>query len=81
MAITDVVIENARVLAIDQLADERTDKPSVVKAVTLEVGITDGTEGGACLDGRHAVAAAPARRASAPIDTARRVTAADLGRP
>ncbi len=36
------MIENARVLAIDQLADERTDKPSVVKAVTLEVDVTDG---------------------------------------
>ena len=29
-------------LAIDQLADEKTDKPSVVKAVTLEVKVTDG---------------------------------------
>jgi pilus assembly protein CpaB len=36
-ATTDVVLQNARVLAIDQLADERTDKPSVAKAVTLEV--------------------------------------------
>jgi pilus assembly protein CpaB len=36
-ATTDVVLQNARVLAIDQVADERTDKPSVVKAVTLEV--------------------------------------------
>ena len=34
---TDVVLQNARVLAIDQLADERLDKPTVVKAVTLEV--------------------------------------------
>ncbi len=34
------VLQNARVLAIDQIADERTDKPSVVKAVTLEVDIT-----------------------------------------
>ena len=42
MASTDVVIENARVLAIDQLADQKTDKPSVVKAVTLEVNATDG---------------------------------------
>jgi Flp pilus assembly protein CpaB len=30
---------NEPVLAIDQLADERTDKPSVAKAVTLEVDI------------------------------------------
>ena len=42
IAINDVVIQNARVLAIDQLADERADKPSVVKAVTLEVDVTDG---------------------------------------
>src|SRR5205085_8641957 len=34
---TDVVLQNTRVLAIDQLADERADKPAVVKAVTLEV--------------------------------------------
>ena len=36
-ATTDVVLQNTRVLAIDQTADERTDKPSIVKAVTLEV--------------------------------------------
>ena len=29
-------------LAIDQLADNTTDKPSVVKAVTLEVDVTGG---------------------------------------
>jgi pilus assembly protein CpaB len=38
-ATTDVVLQNARVLAIDQIADERTEKPSVVKAVTLEVDV------------------------------------------
>lgn len=38
-ATNDVVLKNVRVLAIDQLADERTDKPSVAKAVTLEVDI------------------------------------------
>jgi pilus assembly protein CpaB len=37
LATTDVVLQNTRVLAIDQTADERNDKPSVVKAVTLEV--------------------------------------------
>jgi pilus assembly protein CpaB len=36
-ASTDVVLQNTRVLAIDQTADDRTDKPSIVKAVTLEV--------------------------------------------
>jgi len=34
---TDVVLQNTRVLAVDQIADERNDKPAVVKAVTLEV--------------------------------------------
>jgi pilus assembly protein CpaB len=38
-AINDVVLKNTRVLAVDQLADERSDKPSVAKAVTLEVDI------------------------------------------
>jgi pilus assembly protein CpaB len=38
-ATNDVVMKNLKVLAIDQLADERTDKPSVAKAVTLEVDI------------------------------------------
>ena len=31
------MLQNVRVLAIDQVADERADKPAVVKAVTLEV--------------------------------------------
>jgi len=37
VSINDVVIQNARVLAVDQLADDTTEKPDVVKAVTLEV--------------------------------------------
>jgi pilus assembly protein CpaB len=37
----DVVIQNVKVLAIDQVADERTDKPSIARAVTLEVNSTD----------------------------------------
>ncbi len=36
-ATTEVVLQNARVLAIDQIADERAAKPSVAKSVTLEV--------------------------------------------
>jgi len=34
---TDVVLQNIRVLAIDQLADDATERPIVAKAVTLEV--------------------------------------------
>jgi pilus assembly protein CpaB len=36
-ASTEVVLQNARVLAIDQIADERAIKATVVKSVTLEV--------------------------------------------
>ena len=38
-ASTDVVLQNVRVLAIDQVADERADKPSLAKAITLEVEV------------------------------------------
>jgi len=38
-ASNELVLQNARVLAVDQVADERADKPAVVKAVTLEVDV------------------------------------------
>lgn len=40
-ASNEVVLQNTRVLAIDQIADTRIDKPSVAKAVTLEVDTVD----------------------------------------
>ena len=40
-ATTEVVLQNARVLAIDQSADERTNKASIAKSVTLEVDTLD----------------------------------------
>jgi pilus assembly protein CpaB len=40
LAATDVVLQNVRVLAADQVADERADKPSLAKAITLEVEVT-----------------------------------------
>ncbi|MCC6775970.1 MAG: Flp pilus assembly protein CpaB [Hyphomicrobiales bacterium] len=36
-ASTQVILQDVRVLAIDQVADERTSNPSVAKSVTLEV--------------------------------------------
>ncbi len=39
-ATTDVVLQNATVLAIDQIADERIAQASVAKSVTLEVDTT-----------------------------------------
>src|SRR5262245_45307333 len=38
---SDVVLQNIKVLAIDQIADERTDKPAIARAVTLEVNAID----------------------------------------
>jgi len=43
-AVNDVVLKNARVLAVDQLADDRSEKPSVAKAVTLRVDIAGAAE-------------------------------------
>jgi pilus assembly protein CpaB len=37
VASNDRILQNVRVLAIGQLADDRTDKPSIVRAVTIEV--------------------------------------------
>ncbi len=38
---TDVLLQHVRVLGVDQIADDRSDKATVVKAVTLEVGTED----------------------------------------
>jgi pilus assembly protein CpaB len=79
-AATDVVIEDAQVLAIDQLADEKTDKPSVVKAVTLEVKVTDGER--IALASTVGTLSLLLRKAGdVADDDSRRVTPADLGKP
>jgi pilus assembly protein CpaB len=38
---SDIILQSAKVLAIDQLTGERTDKPQIAKAVTLEVNEED----------------------------------------
>ena len=38
---TDMLLQGVRVLAIDQIADDRKDKPSVVRTVTFEVDTQD----------------------------------------
>jgi pilus assembly protein CpaB len=78
-ATTDVVLQDTRVLAIDQLADQRTDKPSVVKAVTLEVNVTDGEK--VALASTVGTLSLMLRKAGEVADDdARRVTSVDLGR-
>jgi pilus assembly protein CpaB len=80
IAVNDVVIQNVRVLAIDQLADERTEKPSVVKAVTLEVDVTDGQK--VALASTVGTLSLLLRKAGELGDeSTRRVTQTDFGRP
>lgn len=79
-AVTDVVLEDVRVLAIDQLADEKNDKVSVVKAVTVEVDVTDGQK--IALASTVGTLSLLLRKAGdLANDESRRVTAADLGKP
>ena len=67
----DVVIQNARVLAVDQLADDAADRPTVARAVTLEVDTVGGAEDRARGVARQPFAdAAPRRRAAHGRDAA-----------
>lgn len=75
---TDVLLQHVRVLGIDQLADDRSDKPIVVKAVTLEVGTEDGQR--LALAGNVGTLSLALRPAGATgTDLTQRVTADDLG--
>jgi pilus assembly protein CpaB len=75
---SDVVIQNARVLAIDQLADQRADKPSVAKAVTLEVDVASGQK--LALASTIGTLSLMLRKAGELVETTpRRITLSDLG--
>jgi len=76
-ATTDVVLQNIKVLAIDQTADERNDKPSVAKAVTLEVDT--GAAQKLSLAASIGTLSLMLRKAGeAAIDSTRRITLSDL---
>ena len=78
-AAADVVLQNVRVLAVDQIADERTDKPSVAKAVTLEVEVVAAQKLAlAATVGTLSLALRKAGEAAAPVT--RRITLSDLPR-
>lgn len=78
-ATNDVIIHNAPVLAIDQLADDRTEKPSVVKAVTLEVDITNAQKL-ALASGVGTLSLLLRKAGEVAEGISRRVTLTDLGR-
>ena len=78
MAMSDVVIQNVRVLAVDQMADQRAEKPSIAKAVTLEVDVTSGEK--LALASMVGTLSLMLRKAGDLAEQApRRVTSADLG--
>jgi pilus assembly protein CpaB len=78
-ATNDVVIENARVLAVDQQADATAFKPAVVKAVTLEVEVADAQK--LALASSVGTLSLLLRKAGETADDqSRRVTLADLGK-
>jgi pilus assembly protein CpaB len=78
-ATNDVVLENARVLAVDQQADAMAFKPSVAKAVTLEVEVADAQK--LALAATVGTLSLMLRKAGETVaDKSRRVTLADLSR-
>ena len=80
LAVADVVVSNVPVLAIDQLADQRSEKPSVVKAVTLEVNVNDGEKIAlAATVGTLSLLLSKAGEAA--DSNTHRVSTADLGQP
>jgi pilus assembly protein CpaB len=79
-AYSDVLLQNVKVLAVDQLADESSDKPALVKAVTVEVTTADAQK--LTLAGSVGTLALALRSAGvAERENARRIGVEDLSRP
>jgi pilus assembly protein CpaB len=76
---TDVVVQNVPVLAIDQLADQRSDKPTIAKAVTVEVSTVDAQK--LTLSAQLGVLSLALRKAGESTTAeSRRISASDLSR-
>lgn len=74
---TDLLLQNIRVLAVDQLADDKSDKPTLAKTVTVEVDIADAQK--LALAATVGTLSLTLRRAGAmAADNARRITLSDL---
>ena len=77
---TDLVLQNIRVLAIDQIADDAADKPTVAKAVTLEVD-TGAAQRLSLAGSIGALSLALRKAGEQTVEGARRVTLMDLDSP
>jgi pilus assembly protein CpaB len=79
-ATSEVVLQNVRVLGIDQMADERLEKPSVVKAVTLEVDVV-GAQKLSLAASVGSLSLMLRKAGEAENQHSRRITLSDLGGP
>jgi pilus assembly protein CpaB len=77
---TDLVMQNLRVLAIDQIADDAADKPTVARAVTLEVD-TAAAQRLSLAASVGALSLALRKAGEQLVEGARRVTLMDLDSP
>jgi len=76
----DLVLQNIRVLAIDQIADDAADKPTVARAVTLEVD-TGAAQRLSLAGSIGALSLALRKAGEQTVEGARRVTVMDLDSP
>jgi pilus assembly protein CpaB len=77
---SDLLLQNVKVVAIDQIANEQRDKPTVAKAVTLEVTPQQAQKISLATDvGRLSLILRQAGEVDTVADS--RVTEADLGAP
>lgn len=79
-AVADVLLQNVKVLGIDQVANERTDKPTLAKAVTLELNLQQ-SQKVILAQGVGRLSLVLRQAGEAESADARRVTLADLGLP
>jgi len=77
---TDIVLQNVKVLAVDQIADDSADKPTVAKAVTLEVD-TASAQRLSLAGSVGALSLALRKAGEQSVEGTRRVTLMDLDSP
>ncbi|TIS73515.1 MAG: Flp pilus assembly protein CpaB, partial [Mesorhizobium sp.] len=73
----DVLLQSMKVLAVDQVADESTDSPTVVKSVTLEASTRD-AQRLTLAAGAGQLSLAAAWRSASEGETTERITLSDL---
>ncbi|MFL5031441.1 MAG: Flp pilus assembly protein CpaB [Xanthobacteraceae bacterium] len=77
---TDLVLQNIRVLAVDQIADNAADKPTVARAVTLEVD-TGAAQRLSLAATAGSLSLALRKAGEQMVEGARRITLMDLDSP